>query len=438
MRRDEAFMSELAAALHRRPRMAAQLLLFAIAGFVVWAVIWAAHAEIDQVSSGTGRVIPSRQIQVVQNLEGGILSELLVREGETVEAGQVLMHLDDTQLTSDFGENQVKALGLQAVIARLQAELSEEPLLFPAVVQEAMPQVTEAEAALYGARAEELASALNRLGEQLNQRRRELEETEARIVQLTRSVNLTRQEIAILAPLVERGINAPIDLIRLRREENQYVGDLAVAEKTRERLQAGLAEIEAETAETRAQFRSRALQELNEAQVNLQALQQVLTSRGDRVRRAIIRAPTAGTVKQLFVTTLGGVVRPGQDLVEIVPTEDTLLVEARLRPADIAFIYPSQAAKVKITAYDFTVYGSLPASVEHISADTIEDEASGESFYLVRVKTDVAELRDKQGEPLPVIPGMTAAVDILTGKRTVLQYILNPFLKVGQRALREG
>lgn len=438
MRRDEAFMSELAAALHRRPRIAAQLLLFAIAGFVVWAVIWAAHAEIDQVSSGTGRVIPSRQIQVVQNLEGGILSELLVREGETVEAGQVLMHLDDTQLTSDFGENQVKALGLQAVIARLQAELSEEPLLFPAVVQEAMPQVTEAEAALYGARAEELASALNRLGEQLNQRRRELEETEARIVQLTRSVTLTRQEIAILAPLVERGINAPIDLIRLRREENQYVGDLAVAEKTRERLQAGLAEIEAETAETRAQFRSRALQELNEAQVNLQALQQVLTSRGDRVRRAIIRAPTAGTVKQLFVTTLGGVVRPGQDLVEIVPTEDTLLVEARLRPADIAFIYPSQAAKVKITAYDFTVYGSLPASVEHISADTIEDEASGESFYLVRVKTDVAELRDKQGEPLPVIPGMTAAVDILTGKRTVLQYILNPFLKVGQRALREG
>ena len=438
MRRDEAFMSELAAALHRRPRMAAQLLLFAIAGFVVWAVIWAAHAEIDQVSSGTGRVIPSRQIQVVQNLEGGILSELLVREGETVEAGQVLMHLDDTQLTSDFGENQVKALGLQAVIARLQAELSEEPLLFPAVVQEAMPQVTEAEAALYGARAEELASALNRLGEQLNQRRRELEETEARIVQLTRSVTLTRQEIAILAPLVERGINAPIDLIRLRREENQYVGDLAVAEKTRERLQAGLAEIEAETAETRAQFRSRALQELNEAQVNLQALQQVLTSRGDRVRRAIIRAPTAGTVKQLFVTTLGGVVRPGQDLVEIVPTEDTLLVEARLRPADIAFIYPSQAAKVKITAYDFTVYGSLPASVEHISADTIEDEASGESFYLVRVKTDIADLRDKQGEPLPVIPGMTAAVDILTGKRTVLQYILNPFLKVGQRALREG
>ena len=438
MRRDEAFMSELAAALHRRPRIAAQLLLFAIAGFVVWAVIWAAHAEIDQVSSGTGRVIPSRQIQVVQNLEGGILSELLVREGETVEAGQVLMHLDDTQLTSDFGENQVKALGLQAVIARLQAELSEEPLLFPAVVQEAMPQVTEAEAALYGARAEELASALNRLGEQLNQRRRELEETEARIVQLTRSVTLTRQEIAILVPLVERGINAPIDLIRLRREENQYVGDLAVAEKTRERLQAGLAEIEAETAETRAQFRSRALQELNEAQVNLQALQQVLTSRGDRVRRAIIRAPTAGTVKQLFVTTLGGVVRPGQDLVEIVPTEDTLLVEARLRPADIAFIYPSQAAKVKITAYDFTVYGSLPASVEHISADTIEDEASGESFYLVRVKTDVADLRDKQGEPLPVIPGMTAAVDILTGKRTVLQYILNPFLKVGQRALREG
>lgn len=438
MRRDEAFMSELAAALHRRPRMAAQILLFAIAGFVVWAVIWAAHAEIDQVSSGTGRVIPSRQIQVVQNLEGGILAELLVREGEAVEAGQVLMHLDDTQLTSDFGENQVKALGLQALIARLQAELSGEPLRFPAVVQDAMPHVTEAEAALYGARAEELTSALNRLGEQLNQRRRELEETEARIVQLTRSVNLTRQEIAILAPLVERGINAPIDLIRLRREENQYVGDLAVAEKTRERLQAGLAEIEAETAETRAQFRSRALQELNEAQVNLQALQQVLTSRGDRVERAVVRAPTAGTVKQLFVTTLGGVVRPGQDLVEIVPAEDTLLVEARLRPADIAFIYPSQAAKVKITAYDFTVYGSLPASVEHISADTIEDEASGESFYLVRVKTDVADLRNQQGEPLPVIPGMTAAVDILTGKRTVLQYILNPFLKVGQRALREG
>jgi adhesin transport system membrane fusion protein len=438
MARDEVFMSELAAAMYRRPGPAAHLLLFAIVSFFVLAVVWANFAEVDQVSSGMGRVIPSRQIQVVQNLEGGILAQLLVSEGEQVQADQVLMHLDDTQYSSEFGENRVKLLGLRAVVTRLQAELSDKQPVFAPELRDALPGIVEAEMQLYRSRAEELRSALDRLNEQINQKNRELEETDARIQQLTRTIQLTRQEVNILAPLVERGINAPVELLRLRREENQHVGDLEIARKTRERLESAIDEVEAQIAEQRAQFRSRALKELNEAQVNMEALQEVQTSQSDRVRRTVIRAPTAGIVKRIFVTTLGGVVRPGEDLIELVPIEDSLLVEAKLRPADIAFIHPGQDARVKITAYDYTVYGVLEGTVEHISADTIEDEASGESFYLVRVKTERDPLVDKEGAELPIIPGMTAAVDILTGKRTVLQYLLNPLRKVGQRALREG
>lgn len=435
---DQLFMSSLRSAISRRPGATAHLLLFAVLGFLVWAVLWANWAEVDQVSSGEGRVIPSRQLQVVQNLEGGILSEILVREGQRVEAGDVLMQLDNTQFLSDFMENRIKLLGLEAVIARLRAELDVTELRFPEEVVQELPEVVADEHALFLSRAQELESGIGKLEEEINQRRRELQELQAKIEQLERSVALARQEIGILEPLVQRGINAPVELIRLRREENQYVGELEVTRHSFERVQSAIAGSEQGIAEIRAQFRSRALKELNEAQVNAEALRQVLASRSDRVRRTVVRSPVAGTIKQLLVNTLGGVVQPGQDLIEIVPTEDNLLVEAKIKPSDIAFIHPGLDARVKITAYDYTVYGVLPAVLDHISADTITDEQTGESHYLVRVRSTQGSLRDRAGAPLPIIPGMTASVDLLTGKRTVLEYILKPFLKVAQRALRES
>jgi len=436
--RDIDYMSDLRAAMSRRPSVMANLLLFAIVAFFVCATVWAAITEVDQVSTGDGKVMPSRRVQVVQNLEGGIVSELNVREGDMVTAGQVLMQLDDTRFSSEFGENRMKFYGLQAVTTRLEAEVAGTALVFPTELERQFSQIVAGERNLYGARADELRSGVARLQAQLAQHRQEIAETEARIEQLEQSIKLVRQEISILEPLVKRGINAPVELIRLRREEGQFVGDLKVARESIIRQKAAIEESEEEIKEVQARFRSRALEELNQARVEMEALRQNLASREDRLTRTVIRAPVDGTIKQLFVNTIGGVVQPGMDLVEIVPTEEALVVEARVRPADIAFIHPGLKALVKFTAYDYTIYGAVPATLDHISANTIVDDKTGESFYVIRVTAKTEDLRDRSGEPLPVIPGMTANVDVITGKRTVLRYLLAPIDKALQGALRES
>lgn len=348
------------------------------------------------------------------------------------------MLLDDTQFSSELLENRMKFFGLQAAVARLEGEIAGTTLRFPENVAKQFPDFVRGERELYASRANELQSALARLEAQHLQHRHEIAETRARIKQLRESITLARQEIAILKPLVDKGINAPVELIRLRREESRFAGDLRVAVESISRQQAAVDETTQEMREVRAQFQSRALQELNEARVNMEALRQNLASRQDRLTRTVIRAPVNGVIKQTFVNTIGGVVRPGMNLVEIVPEEEALVIEARIRPADIAFLHPGLQALVKFSAYDYTIYGALPATLEHISADTISDEQTGESFYLVRVTAKPEDLVDRGGKPLPIIPGMTASVDVITGKRTVLQYLMKPFNKAMQGALREG
>jgi adhesin transport system membrane fusion protein len=403
----------------------------------VLAILWASWAEIDQVSSGEGRVIPSGHVQVVQNLEGGILSELNVREGDRVENGQVLMQLDATQFSSDFMENRLKYLGLQAVVSRLQAEIAGTDLKFPAPVEQQLPAVAQAERALFASRTREEAATLAKLEAQYQQKVHDVEESRARIAQLQTVIKLAHQEMDILAPLVAKGINAPIELIRLKREASQNEGDFEVAKQQILKLTASIEETRQAIAEARAQFRSRALKELNEAQVNMASLGQIVTSRDDRLRRTVIRAPVTGIVKQIFINTIGGVVRPGMDLMEIVPIEENLLVEAKIRPADIAFMYPGLEATVRFTAYDYTIYGSLQATLDQISADTIVDEEKKERFYMIRLRTKTNSLLDKTGKPLPIIPGMTVTVDVKTGRRTVLQYLLKPFHKLSVKAFHE-
>lgn len=437
-RHDIEYMSDLRAAMTRRPSLMANLLLFAVIAFFVIAVLWAHVAEIDQVSVGDGRVMPSRHVQIVQNLEGGIVADVSVREGDIVKKDQILMQLDDTQFSSELLENRMKFFGLQAAIARLQGEIAGTELRFPEKVAKQFPAFVQGERELHASRANELESAVARLESQLLQHRHEIAETRARIRQLKESTALAREEMAILKPLVDRGINASIELIRLRREASGYEGDLRVAIESVARQQAAVEETTQEIREVRAQFKSRALKELNEARVNMEALRQNLASRQDRLTRTVIRTPVNGVIKQLFVNTIGGVVRPGMNLAEIVPEEEALVIEARIRPADIAFIHPGLKALVKFSAYDYTIYGALPAMLEHISADTISDEKTGESYYLVRVTAKAEDLIDRSGKPLPIIPGMTASVDVITGKRTVLQYLLKPFNKTVQGALREG
>ena len=434
-REDTYFMRDLDAVMRRRPRIAGNLLLLGIIAFFVWAVYWANGAELDQVTTGEGQVIPSSQIQVVQNLEGGIIAAIYVAEGDAVTKNDVLMRLDDTQFASKFSENRATLYGLQAVIARLEAEIAGKPLELPQSVIDNVPMIARNERSLYESRLRELGAMVAVFNQQIIQKKQELIELDTRIRKLERSLELAEKELVIKRPLVDKGILPELDLISLEREHNEIDGTLETSRQSIPRIEAGITEIKRKISESRAIFRSSALKELNEAQVKSNALTELLESSQDRVQRTEVRAPVDGTIKRVLINTIGGVVRGGMDLIEIVPRDDKLLVEAKIRPSDIAFLHPGQEAIVKIAAYDYSIFGSLPAKLVHISADTIVDEKE-ESYYVIRVLTDRTDLGDET-KTLPIIAGMTATVDILIGKRTVLEYLLKPILRGREKALRE-
>lgn len=418
-----------------RPRGLAHWLLVAIAAFFVAFVGWAAWASLEEVTRGAGRVVPSRQVQVVQHLEGGIVAEILVGEGDTVEKGEVLMRIDNVRAASDYREKKARYLGVLAGIARLEAELAGEKPRFPREVLAEAPEIAEAERRLFESRAAELADTLAVLASQAEQRRRELAEAKSRAQQLERSLALAREELELTRRLARQRLVARAELLRLERQVNELQGEYDQVRLSVPRLEAALREAQERIESARSKFRSEAQRELSVLRSELAGLKEIVLAGEDRVRRTEIRSPVRGTVKKLHVNTIGGVVQPGADLVEIVPLEDTLLVEAHIRPSDIAFIRPGQKARVKITAYDYSIYGSLEGRVEHISADTITNDR-GESFFVIRVRTDRNHLGTPD-EPLGIIPGMTAEVDILTGRKTVLDYLLKPVLKARYNALTE-
>ncbi len=433
---DAEFMSDLRSAVMRGPRVSASILFLSIVAFFVGAVYWASVATLDEVTTGEGRVIPSSQIQVLQNLEGGILAKIHVREGEIVEQSQVLLTIDDTQAASKYREDRARVLALRASVARLQAEQQGKPPEFPDEVVAERPDLVETELAVYGARTTELRSSIEVYRRQIEQRKQELVELDSRIGQLTDNLALGHEELDILAPLVEQGVSARIELIRLQRQVNDIEGDLMAARQSVPRARSALNEVRRRVEERRAAYLSEVASALAAARGELASVNEVMASAQDRVRRTQVRSPVQGTVIKLYINTIGGVIRPGEDLLEIVPLEDNLLVEAQIRPADIAFLHPGQAAKVKITAYDFAIYGGIDAELEQISADTILNE-EGERFYQIRVRTNRNFMVDREGNLLPIIPGMVAEVDILTGKKTVLQYLMKPILRAGGRAMRE-
>jgi adhesin transport system membrane fusion protein len=433
---DLEFMTDVRAAVLSGPRLSANILLFSIVAFFVGAGIWASVAELDEVTSGTGRVIPSSELQVIQNLEGGILAAMHVRQGAVVAKGDLLLTIDDTQASSKYREDRSRVLALQAAIVRLRAEAAGETPSFPDDLAAERSGLVSSELALFRARTNEFEVSLQVLRDQVVQRRQELVEARSRIDQLRGSEALAREELEMLRPVVEGGAGSKIELIRLERQINDISGDLAATESSIPRIRASLNEAQRRISERRAAYESQVATALVEAQGRLAAITEVLASAEDRVRRTEIRSPVNGTVQQILIKTIGGVIQPGQDLVHVVPLEDNLLVEAQIRPADIAFLSPGQDAVVKLTAYDFAIYGGLNATLEQISADTITDE-KGERFYQIRVRTRRNFLVAKDGKTLPIIPGMVAEVDILTGKKTVLAYLLKPILRARHKALRE-
>ncbi|MDH3239795.1 MAG: HlyD family type I secretion periplasmic adaptor subunit [Alphaproteobacteria bacterium] len=438
-RKDAAFAPvRLGAQLDRPPAMGF-ILIMGVALFLGVALLWAHWAVLDEVTTGQGRVIPSSQVQVVQNLEGGIVREIRVREGEIVKKGQVLLQIENTAFVASYGELRAKHLGLMAAVARLKAEAHQVPLEFPPELMKESPKIAERERSLYEARQNELKAQLAVFEQQAAQRKQELTELQSRQSHLTKTVSLIDEELRITKPLMDQGVVPRIEYIRLQRQLSEQQRELDGVRLAKPRARSAMREANRRIQERFLGFKAEAQRDLTARQTELSAVQEAIVAARDRVQRTEVRSPVRGIIKQVKVSTVGGVVRPSADLVEIVPLDDTLLVEAKVRPQDIAFIRPQQGATVKITAYDFSIYGGLKAKVERISADAItEPDSSGreESYYKIIVRTQRNYLGTK-ATPLPIIPGMVASVDILTGNKSVLDYLLKPVLKAKDRALRE-
>ncbi len=442
-----------AAVLLNTPR-GGRALLWCMLLFVVVALVWARFAELEEVTSGMGTVIPSRQIQVVSNLEGGIVRELYIREGQQVEKGQALLLIDDTRFLSDLREREQEIAALQGDVRRLNAEVDsiiilddpalawrdqvkvkETSLAFPEDFRAQYPGQAETQQSLFNERLGFVKNQLSIFGNQIEQREQEVIETNAKVRTLQRGVSLAAREVNMSRPLAREGIVPQVEILRLERQLNQMQGELESTRLMLPKLDASLRENIFKRKEVALTFRSESQKELNERRNRLLQLQQGEVGLQDRVRRTSVTSPVKGTIKTLNVNTVGGIVQPGMDLVEIVPLEDTLLVEARIEPKDIGFLRPGLEAMVKFTAYDFTIYGGLVGEVEKISADSIQDD-EGNTFFLATIRTRESFLGAEQA-PLRIIPGMQAGVDIITGKKTVLDYLLKPILRAKQGALRE-
>lgn len=411
----------------------ARALLYGLMITFVLLLLWAALAPLDEVARGQGKVIPSRQTQLVQSFDGGVVEEILVKEGQVVEKGELLVRIDPTRFVSSFRENRAQYLALQARAARLRALVNGTEPIFPPAISVETPQLENNERALYENNLAELEEQVGIVTQQLVQRQKELDEINARLVQATRAFELSSEELRVTRPLLGSGAISEVEILRLERDAANAEGEREQAQAQQARIEAAIREAENRQRQVTLEARNLWREELSETLARLASLSEARTGLEDRIKYADIRAPVRGTVQRLFVKTLGGVVQPGREVLEMIPLDDELLVEARISPKDIAFVRPGQQAMVKLTAYDFTVYGGLKGELEHISADTITDEEDDQTYYLVRIKTQKAGF----AEDLPIIPGMTAQVDILTGKKTVLSYLLKPVLRAKQNALTE-
>ncbi|WP_042414379.1 HlyD family type I secretion periplasmic adaptor subunit [Comamonas aquatica] len=410
-----------------------RILLWSSLLCVLVLLIWASLGYIDEVVRGQGKVVPSRQVQVVQSLDGGVVEEILVRPGQRVDAGQVLLRLDPTRSTASLGENKAETLALKAKAARLEALATGEPFKAPDDVLKQAPNVVEMERRVWESKTQELQTAISIARDQFNQRQQELRETMANRDQAASSCSLTSEELRVTKPLLSSGAVSEVDLLRLQRDVARFCGEAKAAGAQIGRIQAAIQEAERKVQESELNARNLARVELSETRGKLSSLEQGQLALQDRVKLAEVRSPVRGTVNNLMANTVGGVVQPGKDILDIVPMDDTLLLEVQINPKDIGFLHFGQKAEVKFTAYDFAIYGGLAGKVEQIAANTITDE-KGNSFYIVKVRTDRAHVGD---DSRPIIPGMQAEVHILTGQRTLMQYLLKPILRAKANAFTE-
>lgn len=414
-------------------------LLAAIVGLLAIAVLWAGLAHIDEITRGEGRVITASQTQLVQNLEGGIIDKILVHEGDAVKKDQVLFQLDRVRFGSAYREGQQGELGLRAKVARLSAEVDGKPLKMPAEVLKNAPALADNETAVHRARLADLASRNAVLREQLAQRAQEVVELRSKRERTRDQWDILKKETAITAPMVQEGVVSEVELLRLQREASRLRAELDAATLALPRAQSAVEEMKKKIQDNDTQFRGQAANELSAARTELAKAAAAVPGLEDKMARTQVRSPVDGVVKSIANKTEGGVVQPGSPLAEIVAVADSLLVEARIRPQDIAFVSVGQKATVKLAAYDYSIYGGLEGKIVYVSPDSIQPQGQGpsaEPYYVVHVRTLKPGI-EYRGKLLPVIPGMTGQVDVLTGRRSVLHYLLKPVNKTLENALRE-
>lgn len=395
---DVAYMRDLREAMLIQKPQGSLAVLYLMAAVFVGALVWAGFARVEEITMGEARVIPASREQVIQSLEGGILESLFVREGDVVERAQILLEIDPTRAGAAYREGMSKVLALKGTVARLRAEAYQQPLEFTKDVR-AAPGIVRDETQAYNARRKALQEAVSAV---------------------QRGLDLAEREIALSEPLAARGLVSEVEILRMKRQANEF------------RLQ---------LAERQNKFRADANADLTRLEGELAQAQENAGAREDVMLRTTLRAPVKGTVKNIRVTTIGGVIQQGGDIMEIVPLDDQLILETKVKPSDVAFVRPGLPATVKVSAYDYAIYGGLQGVVEHISPDTLKDEErtrqgrTDTSYYRLLVRTDRAYLK-AGGKTYPIMPGMTATVEIRTGEKTVLSYLLKPVLKA-REAFRE-
>jgi adhesin transport system membrane fusion protein len=415
--------------------LASHLLLFFILGFWILFFVWASFAKLDEMTRGDGTVIPSTEIQKISSLEGGIVEKFFIKKGDEVKKGDLLVRLNDIASSSDLGSNEARYLGLLATVTRLQAEVEGRIPTFPDEVMKGAPQSVTEEMNAYRANTAQVASQTNIMEQQKSQRSQELSELQIRASDIKGQLNLVREEKQMVAPLVAKGSAPRMELLQLDRQIKEKQTEFNGVQAAIPRARSAISEARARIADVKSAARQQSQTELSAKLIEMNAIKQGLAGLVDRKARADILSPVNGYIKDLKVYTVGGVVQPGQEFIEIVPKDDQLLIEAKINPKDIAFLYPEQPGIVKITAYDFAIYGGLKAKVVSISPDAVTNE-EGDSFYLVQMLTEENALKRK-GEVLPIIPGMIASVDILTGEKTVMEYLLKPLIKTLNNSMNE-
>jgi adhesin transport system membrane fusion protein len=441
---DVNFVHSLYGQAHEKPKFKIDLIFFTIVGFFLFVIIWANFAKIDELTRGQGKVIPTNKIQTIQSYDGGEIEEILVKNGEHVKIGQPLVKIDTTRFQATLEENQEGISQWMAMLERLKIESNidvDKPipeLKYNDDVKKIAGDYIASETTLFKNRVQELKSSVQVLKAQLNQKKQELEEIKAQKSQLERNLKLVQLQRKTIKNLVQSGAKSKVDLINIEKEYQELRGDLKAAELSIPRSRFAISEAENKVSEKIRSFRTEASKEYQKILVELNKAEARKVSDSDKVQKTVMKSPVDGIIKEIYVNTIGGVVQPGQELINIVPDSEILLVEAKIDPRDIAFINPKQKAIVKITAYDFSIYGGLEGQIVEISADSIIDKDSkdGKSYYKVVVKTEQNYL-EKDGEKLPIIPGMVASVDIVTGQKSIMDFILKPILKIKQNSLHE-